>query len=94
MKNFYSARKAQNMDRIGALKGRPFGIFQHFCRKLKGDPLESLKNFRQSLTMPKKLKGAPFGIFQHPFCHKTSKKREGGPFEDFFSKKSHNAEIK
>ena len=29
-----------------------------------------------------KLKGGPFGIFQHPFCRKTSKKMQGGPFEE------------
>ena len=51
---------------IGALKGRPYGIFQHFCRKtskkLKGDPLESLKFSPKSLAMPKKLKGGQFGF--------------------------------
>ena len=40
--------------------------------------------------MPKKTeRGGPFGIFQHPFCRKTSKKMQGGPFgENFFRKKS------
>ena len=38
----------------------------------------------------KKLKGGAFGIFQHPFCRKTSKKMQGGPFGEnfFFRKKS------
>ena len=35
------------------------------------------------------MKGGPFGIFQYPFCRKTAKKIEGGPFgELFFPKKS------
>ena len=46
--------------------------------------------------MPKKLKGGAFGIFQHPFCRKTSKKMQGGPFgkKKFFEKKSRSAENK
>ena len=45
--------------------------------------------------MPKKTeRGGPFGIFQHPFCRKTAKKIEGGPFEEkkFPEKKSRSAE--
>ena len=34
-----------------------------------------------------KLKGGLFGIFQHPFCRKTSKKMQGGPFGEFFFRK-------
>ena len=36
----------------------------------------------------KKTERGPFGIFQHPFCRKTSKKMQGGPFgEKKFPKK-------
>ena len=44
--------------------------------------------------MPEKnWKGGPFGIFQHPFCCKTPKKIEGGPFGGKkIEKKSHSAE--
>ena len=31
-------------------------------------------------------------IFQHPFSHKTPKNLKKRPFENFFEKKSHNAE--
>ena len=39
------------------------------------------------------MKGGPFEIFQHPFCRKTPKKIEGGPFGEktFSDKKSRNA---
>ena len=37
--------------------------------------------FREKISQcRKKLKGGPFGIFQHPFCRKTSKKMQRGPF--------------
>ena len=39
--------------------------------------------------MPKKTeRGGPFGIFQHPFCRKTSKKMQEGPFEEKISEKN------
>ena len=50
--------------------------------------------FGKNLSMPKKTeRGGPFGIFQHPFCRKTSKKMQGGPFGEkiFFEKKSRSA---
>ena len=55
--------KPKKLDRIGAMKEGPFGIFQHpFCRKilkkLKGDTLGTFF-FEKSLTMSKKLKEGP-----------------------------------
>ena len=45
-------KKTQKLDQTGTLKGGPFWNFQYFCRKtskkLKGDPLRTLKNFRKS----------------------------------------------
>ena len=35
---------------------------------------------KKSHNTENKLKGRNFGIFQHPFCRKTPKKLEGGPF--------------
>ena len=57
----------------------------------KHEKIEENKNFhfREKISQcRKKLKG-DFGIFQHPFCRKTSKKMQGGPFGEklFFSKK-------
>ena len=87
----YSTRKTQKLDRTGALKGEPFRIFnihsvvQNF-KKLKGDPLKTLKIFEKSFTMPKKTER---GIFQHPFCRKITKNWKGDPsVKNFFSKKS------
>ena len=34
-----------------------------------------------------KLKGGPFEVFQHPFCRKTSRKMQGGPFGEKIPKK-------
>ena len=77
---FYSTRKTLKLEQIGALNWGPFGILQLFSRKtskkLKEDPLKSLKFCQKSLTTRKKLKGGPFGIFQH-FCRKISKKNKG-----------------
>ena len=36
----------------------------------------------KSHNAEKNWKEEPFGIFQHPFCRKTSKKMQGGPFEE------------
>ena len=47
-------------------------------------------HFREKISQCRKKteRGDPLGIFQHPFCRKTSKKMQGGPFgEIFFSKK-------
>ena len=53
-------------------------------RKMKKDPLETLKIFLEKktnlrifcVTVPKNVKGEPFEFFQHPCCCKN----EGGPF--------------
>ena len=79
---FYSNRKTQKLDRIGALKEEPFSIFQHFCRKtstkLKGDPLKSLKHFQKSLTKSKNARVDPL-VFFSTFLRQNIKKIEGGP---------------
>ena len=75
---FYSTRITQKLDRVSALKERPFGIFQHFCRKTsknEGGPLELVKNFRQKvLQCQKTLKGRPIGLT--PYCMLRGKKGE------------------
>ena len=55
-------------------------IWEHFCEKkfLWKKVSQCRKNW----------KGGPFGIFQHPFCCKTPKNLQGGPFRGgFFLKK-------
>ena len=79
----YSTRKTQKLSPIcapratGALKGGPFGFFQHFCcktsKKLKGDPMKSLKILKKISRYRKKLNGGLFGIFQH---HSVAKRQK------------------
>ena len=77
------------------VKGGPFGLFKNpvcckISKKLKGDPLETLKSSRKKkqkmtildsliVTKNRKRRGG-FGLFQHPFSCEISKKIERGPF--------------
>ena len=83
---FYSTRKTQQWDRIGApgpISAGPWptkndtGIFKHFCRKtsnhLEGDPLGKTFFSAKGLTIPKKTERGTICDFRHPFCHRTSK---------------------
>ena len=92
---FYSIRETQKLSRIGASGGR-FETFHPLCRK-------SSKNWRgtrwwknlleKSLIMSKKkLKGGILWDFSTSILSQIFKQIERGPFGDFFSKKSRNAE--
>ena len=82
------ALKSHNAEKLkgGTLWGFSTSILSQNMKKSK-------KKFffifgKKSHNAEKNWKGGPFGIFQHPFCRKTTKKMQGGPFEEkiFFSK--------
>ena len=89
---FYSTRKTQKLDRIGAPGGN-FEIFHPFCRKSKKlrDPLIFFKTVSQCR---RNWKGDPVGFFNIYSVAKLLKKhRRGDPLGGvFFSNKSLNAE--
>ena len=72
--------------------------FAKLQKKLKGDPLKTLKNFRKnefnSLTVPKNLREGTLWDFLILVLLQNIKKLKGGPFGDIknFQKKSHKAE--
>ena len=84
-------------------KRGPFEIFNNhsvakFQKKLKGNPLESLKNFRKKTTKMRTFnthsakeseRRDPLGFFNIRSVAKYQNKLKGGPFEDIkkFSKK-------
>ena len=67
---FYSTRKTQKLDRIGALKGGPFRIFQHFShktsKKLKGGLFGGKICFEKKVPQCRKnWKGRPFSLARY-----------------------------
>ena len=75
------------------VKGGTFGHYENpvcckISKKLKGDPLETLKSCRKKTKNDHFEHSHSFGLFQHPFSCKISKKLKGGPFGDNKIKKS------
>ena len=82
------ALKSHNAEKLkgGTLWGFSTSILSQNMKKLKKTKIVIFgEKFHNA---EKNWKGGPFGIFQHPFCRKTSKKMQGGPFgENFFFEK-------
>ena len=78
----YSNRKTQKLDRIGALKGGPFGISQHFCRKtsrkLKGRPFGGKNSPKKVPQCRKKWNGGPFSLLARYFVALKKKNNSFG----------------
>ena len=55
---FYSTRNTQNLDRIGALNGGPFGVFNVYSvakiKKNEGGPFEDIENFETKVSQCRK----------------------------------------
>ena len=71
-------------------RGDPLRFF-NIHSVAKHEKIEGNENFhfREKISQCRKnLKGGAFGIFQHPFCRKTSKQMQGGPFGEKFFRKS------
>ena len=84
------ALKSHNAEKLkgGTLWGFSTSILSQNIKKLKKTKIVIFG--KKSHNAEKNWKGGPFGLFQHPFCRKTSKKMQGGPFGEkfFFEKKS------
>ena len=82
------ALKSHNAEKLKGwtLWGFSTSILSQNMQKLKKTKI-FIFGKKISQCRKKNWKGGLFGIFQHPFCRKTSKKMQGGPFGEFFFRK-------